>query len=100
MLEQIAYEVPRAVEQRQVVYQVEDLESLSASVLYNESKNNVKIDGTIETILPQFINDDTVKLYINSLNGKTDIAYQKGGEGHTAFANSGRMINISRGNGY
>ena len=62
MLEQIAYEVPRAVEQRQVVYQVGDLESLSASVLYGESKNNVKIDGTIETILPQFINDDTVKL--------------------------------------
>lgn len=34
MLEQIAYEVPRVFEQRQAVYQVGDLESLSASALY------------------------------------------------------------------
>jgi len=34
MLEQIAYEVPRALERKQMVYQVGDLESLSATALY------------------------------------------------------------------
>ncbi len=34
MLEQIAYEIPRASERKQVVYQIGDLESLSATALY------------------------------------------------------------------
>lgn len=34
MLEQITYEVPRALERKQVVYQIGDLESLSATALY------------------------------------------------------------------
>ena len=34
MLEQIAYQIPRSSEQRQAVYRVGDLESLSASALY------------------------------------------------------------------
>ena len=34
MLEQIAYEVPRTLERKQLVYQIGDLESLSATALY------------------------------------------------------------------
>jgi len=34
MLEQITYEVPRALERKQIVYQIGDLESLSATALY------------------------------------------------------------------
>ncbi|MFH1310921.1 MAG: hypothetical protein ABIH65_00765 [Nanoarchaeota archaeon] len=34
MLEQIAYQLPKASEQKQIFYQVGDLESLSASALY------------------------------------------------------------------
>ncbi len=34
MLEQIAYEIPRAQERKQIVYQIGDLESLSATALY------------------------------------------------------------------
>jgi len=34
MLEQIAYEIPRALKKKQVVYQIGDLESLSATALY------------------------------------------------------------------
>ena len=34
MLEQIAYEVPRSLRRKQIVYQIGDLESLSATALY------------------------------------------------------------------
>lgn len=37
MLEQIAYEIPRISESRQQIYQVADLEELSASALYTGS---------------------------------------------------------------
>lgn len=82
----------RVEQQRERVYTIVDLESLSASALYT-GKNSVRKDGTMETILPNFINNDTLKLYINPLTGKTDAGYQKGGESHRDYSNSGRMVN-------
>ncbi len=83
--------------EREKVYTIVDLESLSASALYSETKNNVKKDGTMETILPQFINKDTVKLYINPLTGKADAGYQNGGEKHRVYSGSERMVNLDKG---
>ena len=51
-------------------------------------------------MLKKFIGNDTVKVYYNPLTGKMDIGYQKGGEKHSKYANSGRMINIEKGSGY
>jgi hypothetical protein len=65
--------------------------------LYSDGKNFVKKDGTIETVLPKFIDLDTVKTYINPLTGKVDAGYQKAGESHSAYSNSGRMVNLDRG---
>jgi hypothetical protein len=84
-------------QQRERVYNILDLESLSASALYSESKNDVKRDGTMETILPRFIGNDTVKVYINPLTGETNVGYQNGGEKHREYSGSERMINIDRG---
>ena len=84
-------------QERERVYTILNLESLSASALYSESRKIIERKGTVETIIPKFINDDTVKFYYNPLTGKTDVAYQNGGEKHSNFAGSGRMINIDKG---
>ena len=83
--------------QRERVYNIVDLESLSASALYSDTKNDVKRDGTMETVLRKFINNDTVKVYINPLTGETNVGYQNGGEKHREYSGSNRMINIDRG---
>lgn len=54
----------------------------------SDSKNNVKPDGTIETILPQFDGNTTVKVYDDPLTGKHNIGVQAGGQGHRSFASS------------
>ena len=76
-----------------------DLESLSASALYSDGKSIVKRDGTIETVLPKFVGNDTVKVYINPLTGRVDAGYQKGGESHAAYIDSGRIANMQPGSG-
>lgn len=97
-LEQQLYEALRTSEpRRQIYFIVGDLEGLSASALYSESRKIIERKGTVETVIPKFINDDTVKVYYNPLTGKTDVAYQNGGEKHSNFAGSGRMINIDKG---
>lgn len=85
---------------RQKVYTIGDLESMSASYLYSgeaDGKNFVKKDGTIETVLPKFVGEDTVKIYTNPLTGRVDAGYQKEGESHKEYSNSGRMINLDKG---
>lgn len=82
---------------QQTYFVVGNLESLSASALYSDSKNIVKKDGTIETVLPKFINNDTLKIYINPLTGKTNAGYQNGGEKHREYSGSDRMTNLDRG---
>ncbi len=59
-----------------------------------EPKNILKRDGTMETVLPKFINDDTVKVYINPMTGETSVGVQNGGESHTDYANSGRTKDV------
>jgi len=91
---------PRQIErteERQRVYTIVDLEYLSESALYSDGKNFVKKDGTIETVLPKFIGNDSVKVYINPLTGRVDAGYQKAGESHRDFSGSGRMVNLDRG---
>ena len=90
-------QMQRTEPERQRVYTLVDLESLSASALYSESRKIIERKGTTETVILKFINDDTVKVYYNPLTGKTDVAYQNGGEKHSDFAGSGRMINIEKG---
>jgi hypothetical protein len=51
MLEQIAYKIPRNSEQKQVVYQVGDLEKLSASALYYGNGNGLGSFGIVSTPL-------------------------------------------------
>lgn len=63
-----------------------------------KSTNEVKKDGTMETILPKFIGDDTVKIYINPLTGKTIAGYQEGDEKHSDYAKSGRTTILDSGN--
>lgn len=85
---------PRVSEQRQQTYfVVEDLENLSANVLYSESRRIIRRGGTTETVLKKFIDNDTVKVYINPLTGKVDASYQNGGEKHREYSGSGRMVN-------
>ena len=62
-----------------------------------ETKNEVKRDGTMETILPKFIGNDTVKIYINPLTGKTIAGYQEGGEKHGDYAKSERITTLDSG---
>jgi hypothetical protein len=59
-----------------------------------DSKNIVKRDGTIETILPKFIENDTAKIYINPLTGKTTAGYQNGKEKHSNYSKSNRIIEL------
>jgi len=93
-LEQRMYQ---PMQRQQTYFVVGDLESLSASALYGGDKNFVKKDGTIETVLPKFIGNDSVKIYINPLTGKVDAGYQKVGEPHRDYSSSGRMVNLDRG---
>jgi len=99
-LEQMMYQpmqMQRTESQRDRIYNIVDLESLSASALYSDGKNFVKKDGTIETVLPKFVGNDSVKVYINPLTGKVDAGYQKSRESHRDYSNSGRMVNLDRG---
>jgi len=84
-------------QERERTYTIVNLESMSASALYSESKKIIQKGGVLETVIPKLNGNDTVKVYYNPLTGKTDVAYQNGGETHSNFANSGRMINIDKG---
>lgn len=59
-----------------------------------DSKNLIKRDGTIETVLPKFIGNDTVKVYINPLTGQTTAGYQNSGESHKSYSKSGRIVDL------
>lgn len=87
MLEQIAYRFSKVPEQRQRVYQIEDLERLSAGVLYSDGDGKNFFDnGRIETVLSKFINNDTLKIYIDPFNFGVTAGYQKEGESHEDYA--------------
>ena len=96
-LQLIAYGAQGVSEQKEKVFTIVDLESLSASVLYTEGENDVKRDGTIETVLPKFIWNDTLKVYINPLTGKTVAGYQNAEEKHSEYAKSGRTVILNPG---
>jgi hypothetical protein len=78
------------------MYHTIDTYLIGTTVLYTDPKNLIKKDGTIETVLPKFVGNDTVKLYLNSLNGNLDAGYQKAGESHADYSNSGRMISLDK----
>ncbi|MBW6536679.1 MAG: hypothetical protein K0B11_16855 [Mariniphaga sp.] len=59
-----------------------------------EGKNFVKRDGTIEIVLPEFNGNDTVKVYINPIIGKTTAGYQNGGEKHSGYSKSNRITDL------
>ncbi len=67
------------------------------TVLYSESKKIIQRKGTIETVIPKFIGNDTIKVYYNPFTGKTDVGYQNCGEKHREYSRSERIINIERG---
>ncbi|MFB6226216.1 MAG: hypothetical protein ABEJ02_02595 [Candidatus Paceibacteria bacterium] len=106
MLEQIAYEVAPRLQrpQSQSTYQVSYLENLSATALYRgssqdptDAKNQVKSDGTIETILPKFQGEDTVKIYIDPLNGDTKAGYHPKGDSHSNYSKYGPETDMNNG---
>ena len=63
-----------------------------------ETENTVKRDGRLETVLPKFNGNDTVKIYINPTTGETIAGYQNGGEEHGNYAKSGRTTTLDSGN--
>lgn len=79
-LENLAYEARPIQEQRQVVYQVGDLESLSASVLYAKDKMETGVDVA---------KDGTAYKFYTSLLpwnfGETELGIQGAGEKHKDY---------------
>ena len=63
-----------------------------------ESKNTIKKYGIMETILPKFGGNDTIKVYINPLTGETIAGCQKGEEKHGDYLKSGRTTILDSGN--
>jgi len=89
------YQSINSNQDRQIYFVAGDLEVLSASVLYSY---DIKPNGVIETIIPRIVNNDTLKIYENPLNGNTSAGYQNGGESHKDYSNSGRLVNLPNGN--
>ena len=98
MLEQIAYQVPRISREEQRFYRVSDLESLSASALYDKHKlktgQDITSDGT------------AYKFYTNIRPswdfGDTELGIQENGESHDEYKKrmkKGEGINLGGGIG-
>lgn len=81
MLEQIAYQLPKSSEERQVVYQVGDLESLSSVALYAKDKIKIGQDLEKDGTMYKFYTD------ISLINfGDTELGIQEKGEKHKDYA--------------
>jgi len=85
MLEQIAYESPGTQAQKQQVYVVGDLESLSASVLYTDRVDKAKfINNGIENIRVDS-DGDAFKFYSDLINNSLSVGIQPNGEDHEGY---------------
>ena len=98
MLEQIAYQLPRIHETNQRVYQVGDLESLSASALYDKYKLKTGQD---------IASDGTAYKFYTYIRpswdfGDTELGIQENGESHDEYKKrmeEGGGINLGGGIG-
>ena len=84
MLEQIAYEGMPLIQRQQTYFVVGDLGRLSASALYSDGDTEFR-DGRIETVLPRFKGNGTVKVYINPFDFSGIAGFQKEGESHDEY---------------
>ena len=86
MLEQIAYQLSRVNKTNQRVYQVGDLESLSASTLYSDYGDTDFNHRMIETVFPGIDGKGCLKIYIDPFSFSGTAGYHNKGEKHKDYA--------------
>jgi len=82
MLEQIAYQLPRVSEKRQVVYRVGDLESLSSVALYSDMDRKYDFKNL----------GFQLSIHEDSKEGITDANIKQYGEQHGVMINHERAL--------